>query len=68
MSTSSYVELKKAGKRSNPPAIGLDWMICDRDGVGILKHSPMKCGDVAHAVGRDLRASKRMGGAMERDA
>jgi hypothetical protein len=68
MPTSSYVELKKSRKRSNPPAIGFDWIMCDRDGVGILKHPPMSCGDVAHAVGRDLRASKRMGGALERDA
>jgi hypothetical protein len=68
MPASLYVELKKARKPSNPPAIGLDWMICDRDGVAILKHSPVSCGDVAHAFGRDLRASKRMGGAVERDA
>lgn len=68
MPTSLYVELKKVRKPTNPLAIGLDWIICDRDGVGILKHSPMSCGDVAHAVSRDLRASIRMGGAVERDA
>lgn len=58
--TSPYVELKKARKPSNPLAIGLDWIICDRNSVSILKHSPISCGDVARAVGRDLRASKRM--------
>lgn len=61
MPTSSYVELKKARKPSNPPPIGLDWKICDRDGVGILKYSPISCSDVAHVIGHVLRASKRAG-------
>jgi hypothetical protein len=60
MPTSSYVELKKARKPSNPPPIGLDSMICDCDGVAILKDSPKRRNDVAHAVGHDLRASKRL--------
>jgi hypothetical protein len=68
MPTFSYVELKKARKPSNPPPIGLDSMICDYDGIAILKHSPKSRSNVAHAVGHDLRASKRLGGTTERDA
>lgn len=67
MPTSSYIELKKARKPSNHPPIGLDSMVCDRDSVGILEHSPISCGDVAHAINHDLRASERMGGTVERD-
>jgi hypothetical protein len=68
MPTSLYVELKKARKPSNPPPIGLDSMICDCDGVAILGRSPKSRSDVAHAVGHDLRALKRLGGTTKRDA
>jgi hypothetical protein len=68
MPTSSYVELKKARKPSNPPPIGLHSMICDCDGVAMLNHSPKSRSDVVHEVGHDLRASKRLGGTIGRDA
>lgn len=33
----SYIELKKVHRPSKSSHIGLDWMICDHDCVGILE-------------------------------